>query len=357
MLSKMIVIDASQLSRYQLCRRRWLLESQWRFLKWHPKSLFDSCLREAVFRLSSASALEQTISDAQARYLSESANPGLDLLPGADPYQIAGDWCAALSTILTSISRCTLLSLTRIPTTTLGSDYASWLPLSFADESGTLHRWLTVDSWDADAQARAVHSWLTVGDMAVCDAPMTLHVVVVGSLRNGRRISPWCRAFRHPVIAGRLRFQRPDGKGGWRSLKGDQWEAVWLADMHGQSPEAWVDLMDKDGIISNSLLRHLAIRPLSEESRRLVLGQIHQEAEAMHKLTEAPTDSEGYPSSPPSAGWSRIAMNRGACDGWRPCPHQQACYSPDPTSVVEESGLYQIRAIASSERSLIPTSQ
>lgn len=332
-MSAMMVIDGAQLARYQLCRRRWLLEREWQFLKWHPKALFDSCLRDGAYRLSTGTTPETVISDATTRYLSAAANPGLDLLPGADPYQIAGDWCATLSTVLTAMSRLTLLSLSRVQPILMQSSQ-SWLPLSFADESGTLHRWITVDSWDADAQARAVHSWLTVGDMAVLDAPMTLHVVEVGSMRNGRRISPWCRAFRHPVIAGRLRFQRPDGKGGWRSLHGDQWEAAWLADLHAYSPEQWVDLMTKDGIISK-ILHHSAISPLREESRRLVLGQILAEAQAMRELQTGGNK------------WERIPMNRGACDGWRPCPHQGACYVPAGSAPdLGASGLYQLRPAA-----------
>lgn len=336
------LLDAGQLARYQLCRRRWLLERKWTYLRWWPKALFDHCLRDGVFRLSSGDSAAEVIVGATTRYLSAAANPGLDLPPGADPYQIAGDWCAVLSTVLTSISRLTLLSLTRILPKPLESDYVSWLPLSFADESGTLHRWITVDSWDADAQARAVHSWLTVGDMAICDAPMTLHVVEVGSLRNGRRISPWCRAFRHPVIAGRMRFQRPDGKGGWRSLRGDQWELVWLSDLHNHPPDKWVDLMEADGIISK-ILHHSATRQLSEESAASVRTQILQEAEAMRKLSQ---ESE----------WAEVPMNRGACDGWRPCPHQQAaCFVPAGSSPdLGASGLYQIARVASSGHSLIP---
>ena len=343
------IIDASQLSTYQLCRRRWLLERDWRWMKWHPKSLFDHCLRTAIFHLSSGSSLDQILASATEQYLSAAANPGLDLLPGADPYQIAGDWCATMTTVLTAISRLTLLSVQRLLPVEMQqvsnhTSQLSWLPLSFADESGTLHRWITVDAWDADAQARAVHDWRTVGDMAMLDAPMTLHVVEVGSLRNGRRHSPWCRAYKHPVIAGRMRFQRPDGKGGWRSLRGDQWEQVFLSDLHAYSPDQWVDLMEKDGIISNSLLRHLAMRSLSEESTALVRRQILQEAQAMHKLSQQSPD------------WSDVPMARGACDGWRPCPHQLLCYQPAESAVgPEESGLYRIAGAVASERSLIPT--
>lgn len=250
-----IMIDASQLMTYQKCRRRWLLEREWRWMKWHPKSLASHCLREGVFQLSMGRAPDEICSAAQTRYMEAAANPGLDLDRGADPYQIAKDWCAALSTVLTALSRTVLLSLHKVPQTEIGTpDHPmAWLPLSFADDSGTLHRWLTVDAWDADAQARAVHSWHTVGDMAVCDAPMQLHVVEVGAMRNGRRQSPWCRAYRNPAYipsgpAGQIRFQRPDGKGGWAALRGDKWEPVWLADLHGHDPAAWVDRMTQDGI-------------------------------------------------------------------------------------------------------------
>src|ERR1700690_1303906 len=228
----MLTITASDLRQWQTCRRRWLLERHWRVLRWRPASLFRSCLREGVFLLSNAADPPTVVSNVRTRFLSQAANPGLDVMTG-DPWTVAQDWAGMLATVLTAISRLTLLTLSRPRPVSLEvrpshapsllaiqdrDEGMSWLPLAWADDSGTLHRWLTCDAWAADALAREAHSWHVIGDMVMSDAPMMLHVVDIGQQRAGRRHSPWARCYKHPVIAGMHRFQRPDGKGGWRKL-------------------------------------------------------------------------------------------------------------------------------------------
>ena len=334
----MFTLDASQLTTFQRCRRRWLLERSWEVVRWRPRSLLAACLREGVRRLSELPAEadpSQVAATCRTRFLSVAANPGLDLPENADPYQIASDLCAVLSTTLTALQRAlptTLTTLKLEPPVELSSQLA-WLPLAFSDPSGMLHRYTLVDSWDSDAIAREVHGWKVIGDMAATGAAMTLHVIVIGQRRGGRQHSPWCRAWQHPAIAGLRRFQRPDGKGGHRPLAGAEWRAVWLSDLPSVSAAEWLSQMDADGVTPMVLQDHL-IAPLSETIRTETLRQICLEAEQMAALVAAP---------PSELGAMSVPMSRPACDGWTPCPFQAACYRDRPAEGIGDLGLYRPR--------------
>lgn len=336
----MLTISASDLRTWQTCRRRWLLEQHWKVARWKPASLFRSCLREGVFALSNGSDAPMCVATARTRFLSQAANPGLDVMSG-DVWQVAQDWAGMIGVVLTAISRLTLLTLTRPPALSL-SDAVAWLPLSFADDTGTLHRWITVDAWDQDALAREAHSWHVIGDMVLCDAPMMIHVVAIGQQRGRRRHSPWARCYRHPIIAGMYRFQRPDGKGGWRKLSGDKWKPLWYADQNKPDPAAWCDLMDSDHV-TQSLLHHISISQPSQAQAGRIRQEMLQVAEEMRRrlsLAEHP----GSPMEEP--------MARAACDPvWGPCAWQQVCFREEPQHEIGELGLYWPRAARGDERS------
>ncbi len=334
----MITLSASDLRSYQTCRRRFLLERHWKVARWRPSSLFRSCLREGVFQLSNGADPATVRSNARTRFLSQAANPGLDVMTG-DPWTVAQDWAGMLGTTLTAISRLTLLTLTKPSPRPLSTE-ASWLPLAWQDDSGTLHRWITCDAWDEEVLAREAHSWHVVGDMAMLDAPLMLHAIEIGQQRQGRRHSPWARCYRHPVIAGMHRFQRPDGKGGWRKLSGEKWTPVWYADQAKPDPDAWCDLMDADHV-TPSLLHHQSIAALDDRAASRVRAEISQVAgEIGRAIGDSVTPLE-------------VPMARGACDPvGGPCPWQSVCLPCDPLVRIGEIGLYVPRAAASSASSL-----
>lgn len=337
-------LSASDIRSFQTCKRRWLLERHWRVVRWRPSYLFRSCLREGIFQLSNAGETATVRANARTRFLTEAARPGLDVLTG-DPWTVAQDWAGMLGVTLTALSRLVLLTLQRSQPIDI-SPLVSWLPLSWQDDSGTLHRWLTVDAWDDDALVREAHSWHVLGDMVMLDAPMMLHAIEIGQQRGGRRHSPWARCYKHPVIAGTFRFQRPDGKGGWRKLSGEQWKPLWYADQTKPDPEAWCDLMDADHV-TQSLLHHISIQQPSRSQSQRIRKEIEQVAGAM---------TESLASHPTAESPMEVAMARGACDPvWGPCAWQQACYGADYTREgIQGTGLYQIREARADESSSRP---
>ena len=334
-----MVIDAYGVTTFQSCPRRWLLEQSWRVIRWRPKSLFDYVLRQAIFAISNGADPAAEIQKSRTRFLSQAANPGLDVSEGQDSWVVANDYAGMLSTVLIAISRLTLLTVQRLSPTAIAPE-SQWSPLAWSDESSMLHRWITVDRFDDEVIARSAHSWYLFGDITVIDAPLTLHVVEIGQIRNGRRQSAWARGYKHPVIAHRYKFSRKNSKGHGTTLS-DQWIPIYYADQPSPDPATWVDLMDADGI-TPTLLHHIPIAQPSEAVRRDTLGQLSRLATQMSQLVGR------YPHNP--AAGMQVPMSRGACDGILPCPLQELCYREKPGEGIAELGVVQRRATASSER-------
>jgi hypothetical protein len=342
----MVVIAANDLRTWQRCRRQWLLEQSWRVLRWRPHSLARACLREGVFQLSNGADPATTVTNARTRFLTEAARPGLDVMSG-DPWVVAQDWAGMIGVVLTAISRLVMLTLTRpqqIPLPPPASECA-WRPSTWQDDSGTLHRWITVDAWDDEALAREAHGWAVIGDMVMLDAPMQLHVVEIGQQRNGRRVSPWARCWRHPVIAGMCRFQRPDGKGGWRKLSGEKWSPLWYADQTKPDPTQWCDLMDADHV-TQSLLHHVSIAQPSGRQASRIRAEILHVGQEMHRSLQEHAGP---------AGGMEVPMARSACDPvGGPCQYQTCCFSDDYlVAGIQSSGLYVLRSKPVSPQSLV----
>jgi hypothetical protein len=335
-----MILDAYSLDTFQRCPRRWLLERSWRVIRWRPKSLFDSCLRQGIFQISNGSDPAAEIQRARTRFLSTAANPGLDLSEGADSWVVANDYAGMLSTVLTAVARTVLLTVQQLPPIRVTESDASsqWSPLSWSDESGTLHRWITVDAYDSAILSREAHSWSVFGDIVTLDAPLTLHVISIGQQRNGRRHSPWARAYKHPVIAHRYKFQRKNSRGHGTSLS-EQWIPIWYADQPNPDPVTWVDLMDSDGI-TPTLLHHIPIAQPSEEVRRDTLDQLNSLATRMSRLVSEHPGPSDFVQEP---------MSRSACDSLVPCPHQELCYRERPGEGIAALGLHQRRAADASE--------
>lgn len=294
------MLDAPSLTTFQRCRRWYLFRSEYLPERWLPKILFDSCLREAVFLLSNGEDPKKAADTANARFMRIAADSGLDVV-GVNPYRIAQDYCAMLDTITRALSKTQLMCVRVDPQSPQSWSLSCWI-----DDTGTLHRWITVSRWDEDAMAREAHSWATVGDMAIADSPMILHVIEIGQQRNGRHGAAWSRAYKHPSLHNlKHHFRRRDGK----SFQG--WDSVYLADDSRHDADAWVNQAWEEGALE-PLIHEIRFKPLSESARSETLVQIEQ-------ITEEIKELDGK-------GWKDLPMSRPACDGFPPCPFSFVCY-------------------------------
>lgn len=325
----MIELTASRLHEWQSCRRRFLLNTHYQVLAWRPKSLLDLLLRRGIFALSTAphdpKSLDSLISGLKADYMQAAASPGLEC--SRAPFQTAKDYCITLETILRSVARLTLLTVTD-PAPIQISPALRWRLSSWPDDSGTLHRWITVDRWTADRLLREMHSWETFADIAIAEAPMMLHAIIIGQERDGRRQAAWNRAWRHPTEKLHLawRFKRKDGK------QFNNWKPVFLADHPSMTREGWVDRMFAEGA-AQELMQHATVNVPSVSVCRDTRVQIETEA---LRIEDAIADR--------AVPWSAWPMSRGACDWPQPCPWQNACYVSSGKAVDPvETGLYARR--------------
>jgi hypothetical protein len=319
-----MIISPSSLTSLQSCPRRFLLESDYSPIRIRPKALFDKVLRTALLALSNGAIAKDAAADARATFLEAAANPGMDLPRGLDSYKIALDWCAMLDTIVRAAAGWGMPALSPSPVVHWSSTTErGWQPESFTSPDGTLHRIVTVDSWSDADLSRELHSWGVFGDLCVTGRTMLLRVVEIGRMRNGRRASPWARAWRHPSMPNlRIRFARVDGT----AFKG--WTPYYLADHRDADPDEWVRQMEKEGVARSSV-RELRIDPPPEEVIADTLGQMRMEA----------TRGSVLLSERGSGGWRAQPMSRGACDLPFPCVWQAACHQT--VIHIETMGLYE----------------
>src|SRR5208282_2701036 len=275
-MATLLTLDALSIGTYQSCRRRLLLEADYRVVRVRPKLLFDELLRGGVEALAGGADPVQVAASATARFMEQAADPGLDI-PLGDPYRIVRDWCAMLDTVLRSVARGPLPVLHAPPPRVLNAS-VSWRYSAWADDSGALHRWVTAAAWDDDALARELHSSWVVGDIVMARTPMVVHVVEIGSQRDGRRASPWARAWRNPDLPNtNFHFRTKNG----HRIKG--WKAVYLADIAHPDLDAWVEQMWREGA-AQPLLRTVDVRVPSEAACVDAERQVLLEALRMREL-------------------------------------------------------------------------
>lgn len=315
-------LDASILTTYQGCKRKFILNSQWRSRKWRPHTLFDACLRRAIVKISDGLDPVEAASDARAWFMQTAANPGIETLD--NPFIVAKDWCAMLDTILRALGKLTLLTLKDVPQIRLNS-WLWWRPLCHQDDSGQLHRWITVDSWSQDDLMRELHSWFVTGDICLTRSPMMLHVIEIGRMYKGRRASPWARAWRHPGIPSlRLRFKKKDGG----DLK--TWKPVYLSDRESdKDADSWVEQLYSEQVAQH-LMHHIAINLPPDSICADTQRQVLLEALAIRDL-------EGE-----NPSYKSLPMSRAMCDGLTPCHFQPVCFN-DKLVEINTLNLYTAR--------------
>lgn len=305
-----MILSAPLLTTLQRCERRFRFESTHKVQRIRPKELFDRLLREAVFAISSGAKTHEVAESACTVFLETAARPGLDIL--SNPYTLSQDYCAMLRTVIEHISREALLKLGRAGVVTVGEH--AWAIQSFRDESGLLHRWTSVEKWDADAQYRELHSWHVYGDCAASGQGMWLHVVEIGRHSKGHQLSPWCRCFKHPAIARHFRFRHLDGT----PLEG-AWKPVFYQDSDHQDAKVWVDLMQRDCVTA---LHHLQIRDPHPEHVQQFRNDLPKIVSQLQSVDQ---------------DWTAVPMRRTSCD-IPPCPFQPVCYAPPGPVNIEGIG-------------------
>jgi hypothetical protein len=283
--------------------------------------LFDTLLRRGILQLSASRPIAKIVLEARTAFLEKAANPGLDLLNGRSPYDCAMGWVGLLETVLYGLAR-TQIPVLHDPLPAKINGSIEYKFLSWADDSGQLHRWITVDQLDQDTLAREGHSWRTAGDICMARVPMMLHFIVIGRQQElGKFTSAWSRKWRHPSPRLHVyKFYKP---------KGESWKALYRLDTDIPAEEWVYDGWQENAI--QPLLQDILLEEPPENIRLDTLAQITLEAcEARKAIAD---------------DWRSLPMSRGSCDLFTPCIWQSACYSKQVVEI-DTIGLYSRRKIA-----------
>ena len=308
-------LDASSLSQWQSCKRKYVINRDYVPRKWRPKNLLAKCLREAIFQISNGADAVKAADDARVAFLRIANEPGLDY-PDYDTYQISKDMCAVMDVVIRCISKLVLLAVEEADDIMVSGDVI-WKTLCWQDESGLLHRWVFLDKPDNDKIITEGHSWYVAGDIMLSRLPMTLHVVDIGRMRQGRFRSPWTTAYVLSMLPNTdYHFLSPRGE----ELKG-KWNPKYLSDQAYDDYDEWADRIHHEGMAMR-LIQHIPVKcpeiSACNETDRMVVNEAHDMRDAI-------------------LAWNKYPMNRGSCDLYSACPHQNLCYSVLPVNIASSS--------------------
>ncbi len=293
-------------------------------------NMVESCKRKGTWgrdwvkwKISDTEMIQRSI---RAGLLSE--RPDFDVVAGEETMTLSAepgleskefnlyDQCvnlAALSEILTHATRKATEKPWLVPEDVSLGNGTIWRSSALLDPSGThLRRLALVSSWNNDRQLSETRGWQALGEVCVYSLPMQLVIAVIGSSRNGKRSSPWTRAFRHPVNKG-IRFRRKGNpKEGFKS----SWQEIWREDYSDISTDSWYSQMIKDGIIQDYLFK-LDIQIPEREARKKIVDLAERQLENLYRMKELPPQQFS------------------TCDWPIPCLFRNNCHSG-----VEPSGRY-----------------
>jgi hypothetical protein len=297
-------MNAREIESFERCTQRFSYEREWEPFEISPTELLRTSVVSGL--ASGESCKDSVLKLASQRNLTANL---------ADPYASVQHH-AAIAEVIERHVQLTLGPIKPVPS-------EGWSTDALLDGKGNLHRFLFVDRWDEDRMREESHSWRTLGDLIYLKHPLYWNVYVLGASKEGRRYGNWSRGFLHPQ-SRQLRFCLKSGGEG-------KWEPVWR-ERTQYSPDDWMKVMSKDGILEKSMLR---IRvPISRNDRRVL--------EAKEDLVRIQVSMASLVPQ----------KSRSACD-WPVCPFQAACWNGRG---IEAEGIYRrVRYLEEGERQSVNT--
>ncbi len=290
------------------CPRRFAFEQKWDVKALSPTGLLYAAVEAGIVSPDPEDAAKDTA------HLMASQRE-LQITSSLTPYVVVRH-ISHLAAIVSVGLREKLGKLSQVPVTTPEGFKFEWESGIFQSEDGSLHRICLADHFDDDRLRAEAHSWLTVGELAMLRRPITLHAVIIGPHRQGRRHSAWTKGLLHPM-SHQLKFARranSDGRSSKMPLSG-AWEDIWREDS-AISTQNWMNIMKADAVY-NQLIMSREIKFNGTDRR------IRTAAQDIRRIIER------MPTAKPS-----YMMHRTSCDemGRGACPYQRTCYSPERTT-------------------------
>jgi hypothetical protein len=306
------MFTAELLTYYETCERKGVWSRDWTFGRLGPTALLHQAISDAL--------LDRENED-HGRYAGERLMElvhdfGIETR-NHSPYEVATHHACLADILTTHLRKGTESPWERPPVVEIASG-VTWETSAFLEPSGEkLRRVILVDHWGEDRNYSELHSWYTLGEMAVYRMPMTEVVLALGASRDGKRHSPWTKGLLHPRNK-KLRFRRIKRT----KFEGftETWIPIWREDYDQIARETWLAGMEEDDVLQDlCFLVDVPMQPKSvlDKFREMACRKLEQ----LYKRERLPGGSLSV------------------CDDVRqgPCPFQKCCYSV-PEGLPENTG-------------------
>jgi hypothetical protein len=298
------VISAELLADLESCQRRGYYSRDFRPRRLHPTEL----TRRAIYAALSDPEAVDTGRRAGEAAIGLCADIGLDVKGAENIYDI-GLHHAAIADIVSAWLKTHFQAFLAPPVDWAIGNH-TWEASCLAQgKEGRLVRVVLVDHWGEDRLLAEARNWYTVGEVAVYDVPMDVHVIALGASRGGKRYSAWSKGLLHPRNR-KVRFKKQANKA--EGFK-DSWIPVWREEHDQIDRRDWLKGMEDDDVIRD-LTTKFSVQPLSPFRRMEALDTIRRKADVLAQLSKLPDPSYS------------------ACDWPRPCPFRSVCFAPVTTS-------------------------
>ena len=273
------------------------------FQDWQRFKFTDTEMLQKAIRTGLTSTREDYGDVAGEECMALGADPGL-LTEYPNVYDQTFHLCC-LSDILTSVIRKPKEGSWRLPERVDLGDGLEWVPSAYVDPSGShLRRIVLVSSWNEGRHYSECRAWASLGEICCIGLPMQMVVAIIGPSRDGKRHSPWSKAFAHPVNK-KIRFKRRNFVGtGFK----DTWEQIWREDHDEISTETWAQTMLDDSVLADHLFS-IEIPLPTKENRQRIVDLAKKKLDIFRKTTELPM------------------QNLSTCDWPVICPFRNPCHS------------------------------
>ncbi len=277
--------------------------------------LFDSCPRSQLYspfhppRLPIGRVLNDALHAglvkspmaANTHVMEAAANPGL-ALPGAHVYSSAVHHAHLAENITFYLTgkydqwkRPDPIDVDDIP----------FQPQSYIDRN-RLHRIVLCSRYDDVRKMEETISWRTMADICATNLPMTIHIIVIGSLNKvALRPTPWTVGYTHRNVKDMRIKLRPDEHGKPQQFSKD-WKMVYRENS-SKSSEEWLKFMQWDRAFDN-LSFVINVDSVADEGTQ----------RQFRSIVRAIADG------------GRDEMRRASCFDFQPCQFAPLCFNNPP---------------------------
>ncbi len=149
-----------------------------------------------------------------------------------------------------------------------------------------LRRFLPVSTWNPERQNHEIRSWFGIGEVCMVKMPMQMIVAILGPMNGGRRHGFWSKGLLHPQKKS-LRFRL--SRKAHVKIEGfkESWIPVYKEEHDEISRDKWLEAMNEDGVLPDSLFIVNIPVPGELELQR-IRDMAARKMDVIARLTELP---------------------------------------------------------------------